>query len=42
MIEPPATPPRRSCTSWPGLFTSNERMTIILGSLVKSRTGTGM
>ena len=41
-IEPPATPPRRSCTSSPGLFTSNERMMIIFGSPVKSRRGTGM
>mmetsp|Transcript_48885 Transcript_48885/g.104361 ORF Transcript_48885/g.104361 Transcript_48885/m.104361 type:complete len:230 (+) Transcript_48885:681-1370(+) len=41
-IEPPATPPRNSSASWPGLFTSNERITIIFGSPVKSRTGTGI
>mmetsp|Transcript_31269 Transcript_31269/g.68394 ORF Transcript_31269/g.68394 Transcript_31269/m.68394 type:complete len:244 (+) Transcript_31269:808-1539(+) len=41
-MEPPATPPRSSSTSCPGLFTSKERITIILGWPVKSRTGTGM
>mmetsp|Transcript_27562 Transcript_27562/g.64317 ORF Transcript_27562/g.64317 Transcript_27562/m.64317 type:complete len:214 (+) Transcript_27562:917-1558(+) len=41
-MEPPATPPRNSSASWPGLLTSNERITIILGSPVKSRTGTGI
>mmetsp|Transcript_4721 Transcript_4721/g.14524 ORF Transcript_4721/g.14524 Transcript_4721/m.14524 type:complete len:243 (-) Transcript_4721:19-747(-) len=41
-MEPPATPPWISSTSAPGLFTSNERMTIMLGMLVKSRTGTGI
>lgn len=41
-ILPPATPPLRSSTSHPGLFTSNERMMISLGSEVKSRMGTGI
>ena len=35
-MEPPATPPWRSSTSEPGLFTSNDRMTIICGGDVKS------
>ena len=41
-MEPPATPPLRSSTSEPGLLTSKERMTIIWGGEVKSRTGTGI
>mmetsp|Transcript_2048 Transcript_2048/g.7423 ORF Transcript_2048/g.7423 Transcript_2048/m.7423 type:complete len:231 (-) Transcript_2048:484-1176(-) len=41
-ILPPATPPRRSSTSVPGLFTSKERMMMSLGEDVKSRTGTGI
>ena len=42
MIEPPATPPFKSSTSVPGLFTSKLRMTIKRGEEVKSRTGTGI
>mmetsp|Transcript_13770 Transcript_13770/g.20281 ORF Transcript_13770/g.20281 Transcript_13770/m.20281 type:complete len:225 (-) Transcript_13770:578-1252(-) len=42
MMDPPATPPSRFSTSWPGLFTSKDRITIRRGALVKSRTGTGM
>src|SRR6266550_4339492 len=41
-MEPPATPPLSSSTSAPGLLTSNDRITISLGSEVKSRTGMGM
>jgi hypothetical protein len=41
-MDPPATPPRRSSTSEPGLFTSKERMTIRRGEDVKSRTGMGI
>lgn len=41
-MEPPATPPLRSSTSQPGLFTSNERITIIRGGDVKSLKGTGI
>ena len=41
-MEPPATPPLSSSTSAPGLLTSNDRITISLGSDVKSRTGMGM
>mmetsp|Transcript_2980 Transcript_2980/g.5864 ORF Transcript_2980/g.5864 Transcript_2980/m.5864 type:complete len:213 (-) Transcript_2980:677-1315(-) len=41
-MEPPATPPWMSSTSAPGLFTSNERITIMFGEEVKSRTGTGI
>lgn len=41
-IDPPATPPRSSSTSEPGLLTSKERMTIIWGGDMKSLTGTGM
>mmetsp|Transcript_19488 Transcript_19488/g.54209 ORF Transcript_19488/g.54209 Transcript_19488/m.54209 type:complete len:200 (-) Transcript_19488:609-1208(-) len=41
-MEPPATPPLRSTTSSPGLFTSKERMMIMRGSDVKSRVGTGI
>mmetsp|Transcript_6873 Transcript_6873/g.13822 ORF Transcript_6873/g.13822 Transcript_6873/m.13822 type:complete len:304 (-) Transcript_6873:343-1254(-) len=41
-MDPPATPPRRSTTSSPGLFTSKDRMMIMRGSEVKSRIGTGM
>lgn len=41
-MEPPATPPRRSSTSQPGLLTSNDRMTIMRGGDVKSRSGTGI
>mmetsp|Transcript_47995 Transcript_47995/g.159057 ORF Transcript_47995/g.159057 Transcript_47995/m.159057 type:complete len:244 (-) Transcript_47995:346-1077(-) len=41
-MEPPATPPRSSSASWPGLLTSNERITIMRGWPVKSRTGTGI
>lgn len=41
-ILPPATPPFRSSTSQPGLFTSNDRITINLGSEVKSLKGTGI
>ena len=40
-MEPPATPPLSECTSSPGLFTSNERMTMRRGEDVKSRTGMG-
>ena len=39
---PPATPPLMSSTSAPGLFTSNDRITIICGGEVKSRIGTGI
>mmetsp|Transcript_7218 Transcript_7218/g.21664 ORF Transcript_7218/g.21664 Transcript_7218/m.21664 type:complete len:201 (+) Transcript_7218:228-830(+) len=39
---PPATPPFRSSTPAPGLFTSNDRITIIWGGEVKSLTGTGI
>ncbi len=35
-MDPPATPPLSSSTSDPGLFTSNDRMTIICGGDVKS------
>mmetsp|Transcript_7968 Transcript_7968/g.23340 ORF Transcript_7968/g.23340 Transcript_7968/m.23340 type:complete len:208 (+) Transcript_7968:885-1508(+) len=41
-MEPPATPPLRSFTSSPGLFTSKERITIIVGFTVKSRVGMGI
>mmetsp|Transcript_6289 Transcript_6289/g.16081 ORF Transcript_6289/g.16081 Transcript_6289/m.16081 type:complete len:261 (+) Transcript_6289:418-1200(+) len=41
-IDPPATPPLRSQTSSPGLLTSKERMMIMRGSEVKSRTGMGI
>mmetsp|Transcript_6992 Transcript_6992/g.22068 ORF Transcript_6992/g.22068 Transcript_6992/m.22068 type:complete len:221 (-) Transcript_6992:486-1148(-) len=41
-IEPPATPPLRFSTSSPGLFTSNDRMTIKRGVDVKSLTGVGI
>jgi len=41
-ILPPATPPFRSSTSDPGLFTSNDRITISLGDEVKSRSGIGI
>mmetsp|Transcript_11437 Transcript_11437/g.41850 ORF Transcript_11437/g.41850 Transcript_11437/m.41850 type:complete len:253 (+) Transcript_11437:140-898(+) len=41
-ILPPATPPLMLSTSEPGLFTSKERITIISGDEVKSRTGTGI
>ena len=41
-ILPPATPPFRSSTSHPGLFTSNERMMISRGSDVKSLIGMGI
>mmetsp|Transcript_20396 Transcript_20396/g.69409 ORF Transcript_20396/g.69409 Transcript_20396/m.69409 type:complete len:225 (+) Transcript_20396:1029-1703(+) len=41
-MDPPATPPWISSTSAPGLFTSKERMMIMLGGEVKSRTGTGI
>mmetsp|Transcript_17722 Transcript_17722/g.45805 ORF Transcript_17722/g.45805 Transcript_17722/m.45805 type:complete len:208 (+) Transcript_17722:801-1424(+) len=41
-IEPPATPPLRSFTSSPGLFTSNDRITIMRGLSVKSRVGIGI
>mmetsp|Transcript_3937 Transcript_3937/g.9459 ORF Transcript_3937/g.9459 Transcript_3937/m.9459 type:complete len:366 (-) Transcript_3937:451-1548(-) len=41
-MEPPATPPWMSSTSAPGLLTSKERMTIMLGGAVKSRLGTGI
>lgn len=40
-IDPPATPPLRFSTSEPGLFTSNERMTISRAADEKSRRGTG-
>lgn len=40
-IDPPATPPLRFSTSEPGLFTSNERMTINRAADEKSRGGTG-
>ena len=39
---PPATPPFRSSTSDPGLFTSNDRITISLGDEVKLRSGIGI
>lgn len=39
---PPATPPFKSWTSHPGLLTSNDLITISLGSAVKSRTGIGI
>lgn len=39
---PPATPPFKSSTSQPGLFTSNDRITIRRGNDVKSRIGTGI
>ncbi|RNA23535.1 hypothetical protein BpHYR1_030776 [Brachionus plicatilis] len=38
---PPATPPFRSSTSQPGLFTSKDRMIINFGLLVKSLSGMG-
>lgn len=41
-MEPPATPPWMSSTSEPGLLTSKERMTIMLGGATKLRTGTGI
>ncbi|EZA59045.1 hypothetical protein X777_15686 [Ooceraea biroi] len=41
-ILPPATPPFKSSTSQPGLFTSKDRITISRGSDVKSRIGTGI
>lgn len=41
-IDPPATPPFKESMSSPGLFTSNDRMIIILGVLVKSRSGMGI
>mmetsp|Transcript_26246 Transcript_26246/g.65626 ORF Transcript_26246/g.65626 Transcript_26246/m.65626 type:complete len:254 (+) Transcript_26246:103-864(+) len=41
MMEPPATPPLMLLISSPGLLTSKERMTIMTGEEVKSRTGTG-
>eukprot|EP00732_Lithocolla_globosa_P004646 Lithocolla_globosa_v1_NODE_4389_length_1447_cov_46.732759.p3 type:complete len:213 gc:universal NODE_4389_length_1447_cov_46.732759:512-1150(+) len=41
-ILPPATPPFRLFTSEPGLFTSNDRITINLGTEEKSRTGMGI
>lgn len=41
-ILPPATPPLRSLTSHPGLFTSKDLITIKRGSSVKSRNGTGI
>mmetsp|Transcript_18228 Transcript_18228/g.38053 ORF Transcript_18228/g.38053 Transcript_18228/m.38053 type:complete len:255 (+) Transcript_18228:1851-2615(+) len=40
-MDPPATPPLRSSTSSPGLFTSKDRITIMRGDETKSRTGTG-
>mmetsp|Transcript_13683 Transcript_13683/g.32396 ORF Transcript_13683/g.32396 Transcript_13683/m.32396 type:complete len:209 (+) Transcript_13683:738-1364(+) len=40
-MDPPATPPLSFSTSSPGLFTSKDRMTMSLGTEVKSRTGTG-
>mmetsp|Transcript_49063 Transcript_49063/g.98716 ORF Transcript_49063/g.98716 Transcript_49063/m.98716 type:complete len:221 (-) Transcript_49063:12-674(-) len=40
-MDPPATPPLRRSTSSPGLFTSKDRITMSLGTEVKSRTGTG-
>lgn len=39
---PPATPPFKSSTSQPGLFTSKDRITINRGSDVKSLIGTGI
>mmetsp|Transcript_11030 Transcript_11030/g.39915 ORF Transcript_11030/g.39915 Transcript_11030/m.39915 type:complete len:220 (+) Transcript_11030:299-958(+) len=41
-IDPPATPPCTSSTSAPGLFTSNDRITIMFAGDVKSRFGTGI
>ena len=41
-MDPPATPPCSSSISAPGLFTSNERMTMSRGDDAKSRTGIGM
>mmetsp|Transcript_37695 Transcript_37695/g.117967 ORF Transcript_37695/g.117967 Transcript_37695/m.117967 type:complete len:209 (-) Transcript_37695:710-1336(-) len=40
-MEPPATPPRSSAASMPGLFTSKERMTMRRGTERKSRRGSG-
>lgn len=39
--EPPATPPFRFSTSEPGLFTSNDLITINRAGEVKSRVGIG-
>jgi hypothetical protein len=39
---PPATPPLISSTSEPGLLTSKERITIILGGEVKFLSGMGI
>lgn len=39
---PPATPPFISSTSDPGLFTSNDRITIIFGGAVKFLSGMGI
>lgn len=41
-MEPPATPPLRSSTSQPGLFTSKDLMMMRRGGLVKLRVGTGI
>eukprot|EP01085_Mycamoeba_gemmipara_P005027 Mycagemm_TRINITY_DN10110_c0_g1::TRINITY_DN10110_c0_g1_i1::g.5027::m.5027 type:complete len:474 gc:universal TRINITY_DN10110_c0_g1_i1:2343-922(-) len=41
-MEPPATPPFSSSTSAPGLFTSNERITMRRGEEVKLRFGMGI
>eukprot|EP00978_Attheya_sp_CCMP212_P018847 scaffold52077_cov52-Attheya_sp.AAC.2 len=41
-MEPPATPPCKLDTSWPGLLTSKLRMTMRRGTLVKSLRGTGI
>ena len=41
-ILPPATPPLISLTSEPGLFTSKERITIMLGGDVKFLSGMGI
>mmetsp|Transcript_10290 Transcript_10290/g.21265 ORF Transcript_10290/g.21265 Transcript_10290/m.21265 type:complete len:262 (-) Transcript_10290:277-1062(-) len=40
-MDPPATPPLRLATSSPGLFTSKDRMMIIMGLARKSRGGMG-
>lgn len=39
---PPATPPFISSTSYPGLFTSKDRMTIMFGGATKFLSGMGI
>uniref|UniRef100_A0A7C9DVK1 Uncharacterized protein n=1 Tax=Opuntia streptacantha TaxID=393608 RepID=A0A7C9DVK1_OPUST len=41
-ILPPATPPRISSTSYPGLLTSKERITIMFGGEMKFLSGIGI